>query len=95
MESVGVAEKSNSSGSIIKSITPNPATDFTTISLNRTAPGLTVSLISLTGQTILSVPVPQGSGKIVLSTSELASGMYLVVVKAEGQVIETQKLSVQ
>lgn len=95
MESVGISEMGSSTSSFIKSIMPNPAKDFTTVCLNRAGNNLNVSLLNLAGQAVLTLPVSEGTAKLVLPTSDLASGMYMIVVKANGQVLETRKLTVQ
>lgn len=69
---------------------PNPTKDKVTVELNSaTDSKMTLSVIDVTGRTVLANPigVAQGINDNELDVSHLAPGMYLVLVKAENGIV--------
>lgn len=73
----------------ISTIHPNPANDFTTVSLNQSTSG-TVRILAMDGRVLTSVSFDD-QREVSLSTMELPNGMYIVELKANNQTI-TKKL---
>ena len=71
---------------------PNPAGSECTISFQNTVESALIELVDLQGRVILSQNVNQVNAH-TMNTSNLANGVYLVVVTSEGSV-STQKLSI-
>ena len=74
------------------SIFPNPTAGETTISWSSVDQPISISLLDINGKYLLTESVPTGSNQYVLTTDELANGIYIIeLVSAGGQHIR-QKL---
>ena len=60
---------------------PNPADDFVELQLPYSEDSYEVSIVDLSGKTVLSQVVSGGKSKI--ATEKIVSGMYLMHVKCE------------
>ncbi len=72
------------------SVSPNPVVTSALVSINLPSSGITeVSLVDLSGRTVQTIATGDMSGarSFNLTTSELASGTYTVVVKQNGAVM--------
>lgn len=75
------------------SIFPNPASNQLTISLKSFQPEVEVSIVDITGKTVHKIKETE-TRKIEVYTTDFASGIYLVQIKAT-DFIETKKLIVK
>jgi Secretion system C-terminal sorting domain len=79
-------------------IHPNPANTSTTIdySLPQGVGGALCQVYSLDGKVVTSISLPAVSGKsqVQLTTSQLASGMYIYALIVDGKVLDSKKLAV-
>jgi len=71
---------------------PNPASDFINVSLSSEADFSNIDLINSNGQLVRSVSILSGDTQHSLQTEDLQSGLYLILVRAEGQIIDQQKV---
>jgi hypothetical protein len=86
------------SATYLGDIHPNPANTSTTIdySLPSGVGGALCQVYSLDGKVVTSISLPAISGKsqVLLTTSELASGMYIYALIVDGKVLDSKKLAV-
>jgi hypothetical protein len=74
---------------------PNPANGSTTISMGAIDHDMILQITDLAGRTISSEQVKAGTERLQVSTSALATGMYLYRLIDGGRVVDTKKLNVQ
>ena len=86
-DSVGISEASN----IIENIYPNPASDFVTVTLKSSDRAL-IRVCNVMGQVVRSVTTNEERN--IISTKDLAAGMYILSVEQNGKRFNT-KLSVR
>lgn len=78
-------------------ISPNPASDFTSLKLNATTNyNSTLNIYNSIGSLVSSknVTIVKGENKIALNTNELTTGIYFVSLKS-GEAVITKKLVVK
>lgn len=88
----------NESAGWLGDIHPNPSNSSTTIDYSLPA-GVGAAFCQIYGLngnlvTALSLPAVQGRSQVQLNTSQLASGMYIYALVADGKVLDTKKLVV-
>ncbi len=76
---------------------PNPTSGSLTIDFNSQNPFTegVVSLIDLTGKTILSQKIANNQERIIWQTEQLKLGLYFVIAKVDNQVVYQTKVSIQ
>jgi Secretion system C-terminal sorting domain len=89
---------SNESAGWLGDIHPNPANNSTTIdySLPSGVGAATCQIYALNGNivTAISLPAAQGKSQVQVNTSQLAQGMYIYALVADGKVLDSKKLVV-
>ena len=88
----------NESAGWLGDIHPNPANSSTTIdySLPSGVGAAFCQIYTLNGNivTAISLPAAQGRSQVQVNTSQLAQGMYIYSLVADGKVLDTKKLVV-
>jgi hypothetical protein len=88
----------NESAGWLGDIHPNPANNSTTIdySLPAGVGAAFCQIYALNGNivTAISLPPTQGKSQVQLNTAQLAQGMYIYALVADGKVLDTKKLVV-
>ena len=75
---------------------PNPASDvvYLEYSLPATATDSKVVISSLIGETVKLVNIYDNAGKLAISTSDFAEGIYIYSIYVDGVLVTNQKLSI-
>ena len=84
--------QSSVSHTILKGPWPNPAKDNAEFQYQLQSPGAELFITDLSGKTILRQTLNGISGKVYISTSGLASGVYLCKIKQNNRILTTVKL---
>ena len=74
---------------------PNPAGDFTTIDVKEIPANVTLHITDVTGRTVISRAVAEGSSSLMIETSQLNNGMYVYQLRQGDVVLATGKMTVQ
>ena len=76
---------------------PNPTSGSLTIDFDIQTPFTegSLSLLDLTGKTILSQKINVGQKQIVWQTEQLKLGLYFIILKVDNQTVHQTKVSVQ
>jgi hypothetical protein len=74
---------------------PNPAGDFTTIDVKEIPANVTLYVTDVTGRTVISRAVAEGSSSLMIETSQLNNGMYVYQLRQGDVVLATGKMTVQ
>ena len=73
-------------------VSPNPASEFINVSLTYETVIHSIDMINSNGQMIRSIPVNPGETFRSIRTADLQSGLYLILVRGESQIIDQQKI---
>jgi hypothetical protein len=88
----------NESASWLGDVYPNPASNSTTIAYSLPSGVGTAfcQVYSLSGTqvAVISLPAAQGKSQVQLNTSQLAAGMYIYALVADGKVLGTKQLAI-
>jgi hypothetical protein len=76
---------------------PNPANDLTKIDFNLPANSRNnkLRLFNAIGGLVKEVAITQKQGTAIITTSNLANGVYFYTVQVDGRSVETKKLIVR
>jgi len=98
LSSTELRQLNNESTSWLGNVYPNPANNSTTIeySLPSGVGAAFCQVYSLSGAQVagISLPSAQGKSQVQLNTSQLAAGMYIYALVADGKVLGTKQLAV-
>lgn len=85
----------NKISSQVLKIYPNPATEKINVTYSDVLPGSSLIFYDLLGRTIFSTPITDHSGKMVLSTEKISSGIYFCGIElANKSVLSISKLAI-
>ena len=76
---------------------PNPTSGSLTVDLDiqtKFTEG-SVSLLDLTGKTILNQKISNGQGRVIWQTEQLKLGLYFIILTIDNQIIKQTKVSIQ
>lgn len=90
--------KNNSMSEVSLNAYPNPASDNVTIAYQlpqgNMAPAYLV-VKNLIGKTVMTVPMPQASEKMMINVSELTAGVYFYSIEQNSRALMTKKMIVK
>ena len=72
---------------------PNPTSSNTTCEIQTSSGNVSIVITDVTGRKLLEIE--SENGLVELPTSTLANGLYIVLCKSNGQIIDSEKLLVQ
>ena len=73
-------------------VNPNPASDFINVSLSSEATLSAIEIINSNGQLLRRITLSPGETQHSLQVADLQSGLYMVLVRADGRVIDQERL---
>ena len=76
------------------SVSPNPASDFIDVSLGNVGADATIELVNVSGQRLLTQRVQDDQTSTRIDIDQFESGMYMIIVKSEGAVVDYQRIIV-
>lgn len=74
---------------------PNPASTFTTLDVKDVPAGVRLYVSDMTGRTVMSREVAEGTSALVIETANLNNGMYVYQLRQGLEVLATGKMTVQ
>ncbi len=90
--------KNNSMSEVSLNAYPNPASDNVTIAYQlpqgNMAPAYLV-VKNLIGKTVMTVPMPQASEKMMINVSDLTAGVYFYSIEQNSRALMTKKMIVK